>query len=184
MRDNREDTRYGDFSRNYRQEGYGNHRHWRYHGREHAHLGDAQNEPGEYYRLQQSERYGWEGGPAGTREDYYKEMYDTSNYSDQPRFSDYGLPRGAESDLDSVGRFPYAEGPYERQPRNYSYRHGYNPNYDNPEEGDRYRDFESRGNHGYRHDGSYGNEDRFREFGNDHYRHDDDRHTRYSGYNH
>ncbi|MDX5437346.1 MAG: hypothetical protein LPK03_09140 [Pontibacter sp.] len=181
MRDERDNMHYGDFSRSYRQEGHGNHGHWRFHGREHAHLGDTRHEPGENYRLQHSRQYGREGGYIGTRDDRYNEMYDTSNYTDQPRSTDYGLQRGAENDMSRVEYFPYAEGPYSRQSRHYSYNMGYNPNYDNPEEGDMYRNFDSRGNHGYRHDASYDNEDDFREFGNDHYgRHD--RSNRYYGY--
>ncbi|TPE46034.1 hypothetical protein [Pontibacter mangrovi] len=166
---NERDRHYGDFSRSYRQEGHDNHRHWPHHGREHAHLGDTRHEPDEYYRLQQSREYGRAGGRAGTREDRYMEMYDTSNYTDQPRSADYGLPRSAENDLYDVERFPYAEGPYARRGHHYRYQTGYNPNYDNPEEGDMYRNFDSRGNHGYRHDMSYGSGDQFRDFGNDHY---------------
>ena len=168
MRDDR-NINYGDYSRSYNEhEGHA----WQegpYHGREHARLGDTQHEPGENYRLQHSRNYSRSGGRAGAQEDRYNEMYDISNYSDQPRRSDYGLPHGAENDLDMVERFPYGEGPYARQPLHYSYSQGYNANYDNPEEGDRYRDFDSRGNHGFRHDPGYGNEDSFRDFGNDHY---------------
>ncbi len=156
---------YGNFSRNYRNDDApfsGP-----YNAREHARLGDTRNEPGEHYRVQQSKAYGQRGGNEGTREDRYSQMYDTPNYSDQPRYSDYGLPYGVENDLKEIGHFPYGEGPYAQQPRNYSYKQGYNANYDNPVEGDRYRDFNSRGNHGYRHGNGYGNEDSFREFGND-----------------
>jgi hypothetical protein len=104
-------------------------------------------------------------------------MYDIANYSGEPRHMEYGLRHGAaENDLDEVRKFPDAgggtfnEGPYGgRRSLQYRYTQGYNPNYDNPEEGDRYRDFDSRGNHGFRHDAAYGNEDEFRDFGNDHY---------------
>ncbi|WP_347159133.1 hypothetical protein [Pontibacter chitinilyticus] len=163
-------SNYGDFSRQYRQEGYDNHNSGRYHGRQHAHLGDTRSEPGEHYRLQQSRAYGSSGGREGNREDRYQEMYDISNYSDEPRSYNYGLRnQRPDGDLDRIGYFPYAEGPYAGQPRHYSYSLGYNPNYDNPEEGDRYRDFDSRGNHGFRHESSYGNTDEFLDFGNDHY---------------
>ena len=181
MRDER-DRHYGDFSRQYHQEGHGNRGYWRRHGREHAHAGDLRHEPSQDYRFQHSQEYGSRGGEAGTREDYYNEMYDISNYTDMPRSVDYGLPRGTENDLDMVERFPYAEGPYGGQPRHYRYNTGYNPNYDNPEEGDMYRDFDSRGNHGYRHDASYGNQDEFREFGNDHYGRHDQSNQGYYGY--
>ncbi|CAM3849249.1 hypothetical protein POKO110462_22045 [Pontibacter korlensis] len=178
---------YGDFSRQYRQEGHDNHNHWRFHGREHAHLGDTRNEPGERYRIQHSDDYGRRGGPAGTREDAYNETYGISNYTDNPRSVDYGLPRGAENDLDYVGNFPYNEGPYAGRPRHYAYNMGYNPNYDNPEEGDMYRDFDSRGNHGYRHDPGYGNMDQFRDFGDDHYgsrdKTDNNYYGHFGGYN-
>ena len=178
MRDER-NRNYGDFSRNY---GHQEDRNWQggpYQGRPHARLGDTRQEPGEHYRLQQSREYGRSGGREATREDRYNEMYDTANYSDQPRTTEYGLPYGAENDLERIERFPYAEGPYARQPRHYRYSQGYNPNYDNPEEGDRYRDFDSRGNHGFRHDAGYGNEDSFRDFGNDHYGRQDEGHSRY-----
>lgn len=181
MRDER-DMHYGDFSHRYWQEGHDNHRRWRFHGREHAHLGDTRNEPGERYRIQQSQEYGRRGGPVGNREDYYNEMYDIANYTDQPRSVDYGLPHGSENDLKDVERFPYAEGPYGRQRRHYRYSSNYNPNYDNPEEGDRYRNFDSRGNHGYRHDASYGTEDEFRDFGNDYYGRHDRTNRGYYGY--
>src|SRR5690606_16163714 len=93
----------------------------------------------------------------------------TANYGGQPRPADYGLYHGTEDDLEAMrSMYPQAEGPY-GQRRKYNYTLGYNPNFDNPEEGDMYRDFDSRGNHGYRHDASYGNEDEFRDFGNDHY---------------
>ncbi|PRY15475.1 hypothetical protein CLV24_10296 [Pontibacter ummariensis] len=173
---------YGNFSRSYRQEGHNNHRHWRFHGREHAHLGDTYNEPGEHYRLQKSQQYGREGGRAGTHDDRYREMYDTSNYTYQPRSIDYGLPRGAENDLDRVEYFPYQEGPYAGRPRNYTYKMGYNPNYDNPEEGDRYRDFDSRGNHGFRHDRGYSSDGGFSEFGDDRYGDPNDVSTHYYGH--
>lgn len=181
MRDDR-NRNYGDYSRNYRQD-EDNYRQDRpYQGREHARLGDTRQEPGEHYRLQQSREYGHGGGMEGTREDRYNEMYDIANYSDQPRIMDYGLPYGAENDLDRVGRFSYSEGPYARQPRHYRYSQGYNANYDNPEEGDRYRDFDSRGNHGFRHDPGYGVSDSMREFGNDRYGDADRDDNRYYGY--
>lgn len=116
----------------------------------------------------QSPTYGRHGGEQGKREDYYNEMYDISNYSGIPRDEDYGLPHGAENELMSIKPMPLQEGPYYGRQR-YNYNLGYNPNFDNPEEGDMYRDFDSRGNYGYRHDASYGNADEFRDFGDDHY---------------
>lgn len=184
---------YGDYSRNYRNQEHdyqrdrNSERNSPYRGRTHANLGDTRSEPGEHYRLQHSRNYGQQGGRVGNRDDRYEEMYDISNYSDQPRSQEYGLYRGTENELERVERFPYAEGPYAGRGRNYRYNMGYNPNYDNPEEGDRYRDFDSRGNHGYRHDASYGNQDAFREFGNDHFgrrsRSDDPYYGYFGGYN-
>jgi hypothetical protein len=168
MRDER-DKNYGNFNREFRQGGQSRRNNWHYQGRENASLGDTRNQPGQNYRLQQSQEYGRRGGPEGAREDRYYQMYDISNYSDQPRTTEYGLPYGSENDLTDIERFPYSEGPYASQPRHYSYEMGYNANFDNPEEGDRYRDFDSRGNHGYRHDPGYGNEGSFREFGDDHF---------------
>lgn len=145
---------YGRYSRQYEQ---GHTERGPFHGRRHAYLGDTQHEPGHIYRRQHSREYGRQGGSVGTRDDRYDEMYDISNYTAQPRHEEYGLPRGAENDLNTLGRYPGAgEGPYARQQPQYRYNMGYNPNYDNPEEGDMYRDFDSRGNHGYRHDASYG----------------------------
>ncbi|MCJ8167372.1 hypothetical protein MKJ04_21200 [Pontibacter sp. E15-1] len=164
---NERSTNYGEYNRNYRNQIENDPQQRQFQAQEHAQLGDTRNEPGEYYRIQQSREFGSSGGMQGNREDRYNQMYDTANYSDHPRSSDYGLPYGVENDLDQVGHFPYSEGPYTREPRSYRYTQGYNPNYDNPEEGDRYRDFDSRGNHGFRHEGSYGNQDSFREFGND-----------------
>ncbi|WP_242919561.1 hypothetical protein [Pontibacter liquoris] len=169
MNNYREHT-YGDYNRQYRNNEQDHPNSGPYQGRRNAYLGDTRHEPGEHYRIQQSRQYGRSGGEAGTREDRYNEMYDISNYSDNPRSMEYGQRHGAaENDLDRIDYFPYAEGPYGRAPRHYRYSEGYNPNYDNPEEGDMYRNFDSRGNHGYRHDASYGNEDEFRDFGNDHY---------------
>jgi hypothetical protein len=158
---------YGRYSRQYSD---GHRERGPYHGRRHAYLGDTQHEPGQVYRRQHSREYGRSGGEAGTRESRYDEMYDISNYTAQPRSEEYGLPRSAENDLDTVSYYPRpGEGPYAGRERHYRYNMGYNPNYDNPEEGDRYRDFDSRGNYGYRHDASYGNEDAFRDFGDDRY---------------
>lgn len=166
MRDERE-MNYGNYSRHYN---HGEHERGPFHGRRHSFLGDTQHEPGQNYRRQQSREYGRRGGDAGMREERYDQMYDISNYTAQPRSEEYGLPRSAENDLNTFGHYPRAgEGPYAGQQRNYRYNMGYNPNYDNPEEGDMYRSFDSRGNHGYRHDASYGNEDAFRDFGDDRY---------------
>lgn len=104
------------------------------------------------------------------REDYYNTIYDTSNYTGVPRSDEYGLPHGSENDLDRVSRGDWRfANPQDFERTRYRYRSGYNPNYDNPEEGDLYRNFDSRGNFGYRHDPSYGNVDEFRDFGDDHY---------------
>ncbi|MFT2011530.1 hypothetical protein ACMA1I_22860 [Pontibacter sp. 13R65] len=106
----------------------------------------------------------------GSRNDYYNRMYDTSNYNAMPRGEEYGRPVGRGDDFgDKVRHFPLDDEPFREERRHLRYNMGYNPNYDNPEEGDRYRDFDSRGNHGYRHDASYGTSDEFRDFGNDHY---------------
>lgn len=166
MRQDR-DMHYGNFERDYNRE----HDTGRYgHGYSHQNrqYNRSEHEPGEQYRMRQSPEYGRRGGNPGTREDHYNEMYDIANYSGMPRGEEYGLPYGTENDLMSQRPMPLNEGPY-YQPRRYNFTTGYNPNYDNPEEGDMYRNFDSRGNHGYRHDASYGNEDEFRDFGNDHY---------------
>lgn len=163
-RDN--DMHYGNFEDRYNQE-HGSERY----GQGYSHRnrpGRRQHEAGEQYRMQQSPEYGRSGGEPGSREDYYNEMYDIANYSGMPRGDDYGLPHGSENDLMSIKPMPLQEGPY-FQHRRYNYSYGYNPNFDNPEEGDMYRNFDSRGNYGYRHDASYGNVDEFRDFGNDHY---------------
>ncbi|MFD2515481.1 hypothetical protein ACFSRY_16530 [Pontibacter locisalis] len=174
-------TNYGSYSRRYNMEG--EHNSGPFQGRRHAYLGDTRHEPGEDYRIQKSREYGRRGGRVGMDDLRYEQMYEISNYTDQPRHEDYGLPRSAENDLTDVGYFPYAqEGPYAGRERHYRYNMGYNPNYDNPEEGDRYRAFDSRGNHGYRHDASYGNEDRFIDFGNDRYGISDRIGNRYYGH--
>jgi hypothetical protein len=147
---------------------------------------DNSQDSGNRYRSQESPDFSREPdyySRKDTREDYYNLMYDTANYSGMPREEEYGLPYGTENDLDNIRSMQGPqEGPYSRQ-RHYSYNYGYNPNYDNPEEGDKYRDFDSRGNHGYRHDASYGTDDSFRDFGNDHYgnsdRSNDDRYRPY-----
>ena len=111
-----------------------------------------------------------EGDYRGSREDYYNTTYTVNNYSGVPRHDEYGLPHGSENDLGRVSRGnPQFYNPDSFERTRYRYSTGYNPNYDNPEEGDLYRDFDSRGNHGYRHDASYGNADEFRDFGDDHY---------------
>lgn len=168
MRDNRREQSYGDYNRHYSQDEDNWQARGRYGGQEHADLGDTRREQGQYYRMQQSEEYGRRGGDQGTRDDYYMRMYDISNYDGHPRTIDYGLPYGSENDLDDLREYPLSEGPYAHREQ-YRYIQGYNPNYDNPEEGDRYRDFDSRGNHGFRHDPGYGSTDEFREFGDDHY---------------
>jgi len=167
--------------RNNRKEEYNNYNRRDFNGRSNNYNDDYSYDRQESYRRDrndESERYrpqrepGYEriggNGDVSNNPNRYKAMYDTANYSDEPRNFDYGLPHGTESnDLDRVERFPDSYRDY--QPRHYRYSEGYNPNYDNPEEGDRYRDFDSRGNHGFRHDASYGNQDEFRDFSNDHY---------------
>jgi hypothetical protein len=161
-------TNYGSFSRRYKLEG--NHDSGPFQGRRHAYLGDTMHEPGKDYRVQNSREYRRRGGDSGMKDLPYEQMYDISNYSAQPRHEDYGLPRSSENDLNSIGHFPYAqEAPYEERQRHFHYNYGSNPNYDNPEEGDRYRNSDSRGNHGYRHDASYGNDDSFLDFREDQY---------------
>lgn len=129
---------------------------------------------GQRYRMDQNrdqdynQNYRQRGTYQPTQDDYYNQMYDISNYSGVARDEDYGLPHGSEDELMNIKPMPLQEGPYYGR-RRYNYSLGYNPNFDNPEEGDMYRDFDSRGNHGYRHDASYGNADEFRDFGNDHY---------------
>ncbi|GAB3815948.1 hypothetical protein [Pontibacter rugosus] len=168
MRNNRDryndrDRHYGDFNRDYRNES-NNYASNRFNDRVDR---DAEGYP--RYEPDRDNEFRQQGRHVGNHEDSYNEMYDTSNYADQPRPIEYGLPHAAENELDRVDYFPYAEGPYAGRERHYSYKTGYNANYDNPEEGDRYRDFDSRGNHGFRHDPGYGNEDSMREFANDHY---------------
>lgn len=102
-------------------------------------------------------------------EDHYNAMYETSNYYATPRSAEYGLQNGSESNLDSIDHFSRPDWIYNERRTPYRYNMGYNPNFDNPAEGDQYRNFDSRGNHGFRHDAAYGHEDEFRDFGNDHY---------------
>ncbi|MBB6610047.1 hypothetical protein H7F15_03270 [Pontibacter sp. Tf4] len=134
----------------------------------------SEHEPGDRYRAPQDRddwqqgRHRQEGNYHATQDDYYNAMYDIANYSGQPRHQDYGLYHGTDDELESIKPMPLQEGPYYGRQR-YNYSLGYNPNYDNPEEGDMYRNFDSRGNHGYRHDASYGSVDEFRDFGDDHY---------------
>ena len=161
MRQN-SDMHYGNYDRQFNRDENYNRQEQNFRQQRHDH------EPGDRYRVHQSREFGSRGGEQGTREDYYNEMYDIANYSGMPREENYGLPHGTENDLRNIKPMPLQEGPY-FQARRYNYTTGYNPNYDNPEEGDMYRNFDSRGNHGYRHDASYGNEDEFRDFGNDHY---------------
>jgi hypothetical protein len=167
MRDNREQN-YGNFSREYEQEHPSSQeRRFEEHdsGRRYENRGSGQR-----YRPQQSHEFGRRGGEQGMREDYYNTMYDISNYTAVPRADDYGLPYGSENDLDQVRRGnPFHGDPDAFERTRYRYSSGYNPNYDNPEEGDMYRNFDSRGNFGYRHDPSYGTADEFRDFGDDHY---------------
>ncbi|PKV75780.1 hypothetical protein [Pontibacter ramchanderi] len=128
-------------------------------------------EAGRQYRARYEEsRRMPESDYRGTMEDFYNTTYETNNYSGVPRHDEYGLPHGTENDLGSVSRGnPRFYNPDRFERTRYRYSTGYNPNYDNPEEGDLYRNFDSRGNHGYRHDASYGNADEFRDFGDDHY---------------
>ncbi|QCR22620.1 hypothetical protein [Pontibacter sp. SGAir0037] len=116
-----------------------------------------------------SEDYSNSDQRRNSREDYYQTMYETTNYSGVPRRENYGLPYGSENDVDRIDYYSRTEGPYRQERHHFHYNMGNNPNYDNPEEGDRYRDFDSRGNHGFRHDAAYGSTDEFRDFGDDTY---------------
>ncbi|PVY40187.1 hypothetical protein [Pontibacter virosus] len=168
MRDYR-DQHYDDFNRQYEQE----------HPRQQYYRNERQNwerrrpedeGAGQQYRARYEEPRMREGNYRGDMEDYYNTTYDTNNYSGVPRHEEYGLPHGSENDLGRVSRGnPQFYNPDSFERTRYRYSTGYNPNYDNPEEGDLYRDFDSRGNHGFRHDASYGNADEFRDFGDDHY---------------
>ncbi len=168
-RDNREQNDEGSYGR----------RQWRHEqeAMHNRHRGEYEGERGyieDGDRMQRGYRmepnyHEREDSRGGRREDYYNTMYETSNIYGIPRQEDYGLPHGAENDADRVHLYPLNEGPYGHQRAHYRYTQGYNPNYDNPEEGDQYRNFDSRGNFGYRHDASYGNQDEFRDFGDDHY---------------
>ncbi|MCC9167498.1 hypothetical protein [Pontibacter harenae] len=170
---------YGSYNRQYeqgdnngRQYGRGDER-----GRQPQYRQDREDWPGdrdntrrqspESRRYEQSRQQAMRGQDDGYRNDYYNVMYDTSNYYATPRGVDYGLPYGAENDLDKTDHYAHPDWVYGDRRTPYRYSMGYNPNYDNPAEGDLYRDFDSRGNHGFRHDAGYGNEDEFREFGND-----------------
>ncbi|SIT82348.1 hypothetical protein [Pontibacter indicus] len=125
---------------------------------------------GRRYRARYEESGMREGDYRGSMEDFYNTTYETNTYSGVPRHEEYGLPHGPENDLGRVSRGnPQFYNPDSFERTRYRYSTGYNPNYDNPEEGDLYRNFDSRGNHGYRHDASYGNADEFRDFGDDHY---------------
>lgn len=165
MRNNREEN-HNNYNHRDFDDRNNNNRNDNFYGRQESYRRDITSEP-DRYRPQRELGYDIIGGDGDVSHNpnRYKAMYDTANYSDEPRSFDYGLPHGAESsNLDRVERFPD-----DYEPRNYRYSEGYNPNYDNPEEGDRYRNFDSRGNHGFRHDAAYGNQDEFRDFGNDHY---------------
>ncbi|TXK26982.1 hypothetical protein FVR03_21380 [Pontibacter qinzhouensis] len=171
MRHNR-DENFGDYGRN-------NHNHQ--HRRASPQFGYGNNEyrtdrgPEEesHYRRHPQNHNGRRehfGDYRRTQDDFYNRMYDTSNYNAMPRYEDYGRPIGRGDDIgDQVHHFPMQDESYWEEERHLRYNMGYNPNYDNPEEGDSYRNFDSRGNHGYRHDASYGHADEFRDFGNDHY---------------
>lgn len=125
---------------------------------------------GRRYRARYEESGMREGDYRGSMEDFYNTTYETNTYSGVPRHEEYGLPHGPENDLGHVSRGnPQFYNPDSFERTRYRYSTGYNPNYDNPEEGDLYRNFDSRGNHGYRHDASYGTADEFRDFGDDHY---------------
>ncbi|MBF8965130.1 hypothetical protein I0P70_17915 [Pontibacter sp. FD36] len=167
MRDYR-DQNYGDFSRQYQEE----HPRQQQYRREQRDWDQRPEDEGSgrQYRARHEERDRFEGNYRGNMADYYNTMYDTSNYTGVPRHDEYGLPYGSENDLDRISRGnPRFADPDRFERTRYRYNSGYNPNYDNPEEGDLYRDFDSRGNHGFRHDASYGNADEFRDFGDDHY---------------
>ncbi|WP_187261454.1 hypothetical protein [Pontibacter beigongshangensis] len=168
MRNNRE-NKYGDFNRRneheqqrqpYSRFGYGNN----------EYRTDLGWEEERHYRQPPREGYAREAGNEGSRDDFYNRMYDTANYNAMPREEEYGRPVGRGDDFgDKVSHYPLEDEPFYEERRHLRYTMGYNPNYDNPEEGDSYRNFDSRGNHGYRHDASYGTSNEFRDFGNDHY---------------
>lgn len=165
---NYRDQNYGDFSRQYGNE-YPHEQHRRTEQRGWGRRPEEEG-AGRQYRARHDDTQRYEGNYRESRDDYYKTMYDTSNYTGVPRHDDYGLPHGPENDLWRVSRGnPQFHDPDSFDRTRYRYSAGYNPNYDNPEEGDLYRDFDSRGNHGFRHDASYGNADEFRDFGDDHY---------------
>lgn len=171
--------------RDYREEHYGDFRQQREHPQQPRHVRQdwsryPDNEArGQRYRAQneQQGRYSGDrrspmqsGDYRGSMEDYYNTTYDVNNYSGVPRHDEYGLPHGSENGLGRVSRGnPQFYNPDSFERTRYRYSTGHNPNYDNPEEGDLYRNFDSRGNHGYRHDAAYGNADEFRDFGDDRY---------------
>jgi hypothetical protein len=168
MRDNRE-QHYGDFSQNYEQE-HPRNQHSGYERQNRNRHAESSGAGQRYRAMQDNREERPRGDYRGTREDYYNTTYETNNYTGVPRAEEYGLPYGTENDLGRVSRGnPQFADPDSFDRTRYRYSTGYNPNYDNPEEGDLYRNFDTRGNHGYRHDASYGNADEFRDFGDDHY---------------
>lgn len=182
MRNDREEN-YNSYNRRNFNGRNNNNKDDRFYGGQESYRRDMNDEPDRFYPPEP----GYDRLDVSHNPNRYKVMYDTANYSDEPRTFDYGLPYGTESnDLEKIGRFPYAGGPYDPyQPRRYRYSEGYNPNYDNPEEGGRYRDFDSRGNHGFRHDAAYGNEGELGGFSDDNYgsrnRNENDRNYGYMG---
>lgn len=176
MRQNR-DRNYEDY--NYREDQDDTYNRYNQDNNQRYQSRDRYQEQGQQYGRQQYPGSSRGGNEQGSHDDYYNQMYDISNYSGIPRADDYGLPHGTESELQSIKPMPLQQGPYYGRQR-FNYTLGYNPNFDNPEEGDMYRNFDSRGNHGYRHDASYGNQDEFRDFGNDRYGDYDRTYRRYN----
>lgn len=167
MRDYRDDQ-YNEFNHRQNQE----QQRWQQPRQEHNDWGRRREEEerGQRYRARGEQPDRYRGDYRGSMEDFYNTTYEVNNYSGVPRHDEYGLPHGSENDLGRGSRGnPQFYNPDSFERTRYRYSTGYNPNYDNPEEGDLYRDFNSRGNHGYRHDASYGNADEFRDFGDDHY---------------
>ena len=161
--------RYGQYSRNYDSKHHRNQNEmgqW-HRNRDELIRGDAEGYVEPHYRSEEYDRK-----PTGnySREDYYQAMYDISNYDAIPRKENYGVVAGGREGYgDKIRHYPLEGDPYREERTHMRYSMGYNPNYDNPEEGDAYRSFDSRGNHGFRHDASYGNSNEFRDFGNDRY---------------
>ncbi|MDX5345942.1 MAG: hypothetical protein LPK19_01735 [Hymenobacteraceae bacterium] len=98
--------------------------------------------------------------PNYTEEDFLGTLYETTNYDGIPNRSDYGRRHPNQEYGHNVEPYPETREWYSRIDHdNYHTYHGYDPNYDDPTEGYRYRNWDVRGNYGYRHDPSYGHSD-------------------------